>query len=131
MLSIPCLTINNKGVSIFTEKAFSQTDRNGMWLTEQIAAKNFRIRTSAVGYQTHWHVAGDATLIIIQAGILKITLQNMEVKEFVAGTMFIAADFLPEHKEFDNTLHGHKATVIGHQDLLAIHIKLDNFKFED
>ena len=47
-----------------------------MLLSEQIAAKNFRLRESLVGYKTKWHLSGDPTLILIQQGILRVTLQN-------------------------------------------------------
>ncbi len=127
MFSIAIITTNAKGISVFGEKQFDKTERNGMWLSNQIEAKNFRLRESQVCYNTDFHSAGDATLIIIQKGILRITLQDGSFKNFNAGDMFIAADHLPEGFVFDKMVHGHKAEVIGQQILLAVHIKLTNF----
>ena len=121
---IPTITTNENGISIFEETDFSIHQRGGLFLTEQIGSKNFRIRKSDVGYTTDFHIAGDATFIIIQKGSLKIELQNGEFKIFNPGDCFIAQDNLPEHIEFDNAIHGHKASVIGNESLQAIHIKL-------
>ena len=95
-----------------------------MFLTDQIASKNFRIRKSNAGYETDFHLAGDATFIIILKGSLKIALQNGDFKIFSSGDYFIAKDNLPENIIFDSKIHGHKASVIGNESLEAIHIKL-------
>lgn len=122
---IPTITTNEIGISIFSTINFSVQQRGGLFLTEQIGSKNFRIRKSDVGYETDFHLAGDATFIIIQKGSLKIELQNGDFKIFKPGDCFIAQDNLPEHIPFDNTIHGHKASVIGNESLQAIHIKLN------
>lgn len=121
---IPTITSNENGISIFSTIDFSVYQRGGMFLTEQIGSKNFRIRRSDVGYTTNFHVAGDATFIIIQKGSLKIELQNGDFKIFTVGDCFIAQDNLPEHIVFNNEIHGHKASVVGDEILQAIHIKL-------
>jgi len=121
---IPTVTANENGISIFSEIDFSVQQRGGLFLTEQIGSKNFRIRKSDVGYETDFHLAGDATFIIIQKGSLKIELQNGDFKIFNSGNSFIAQDNLPENIIFDNQIHGHKASVIGNESLQAIHIKL-------
>ena len=122
---IPTITTNENGISIFEETDFSVQQRGGLFLTEQIGSKNFRIRKSDVGYTTDFHLAGDATFIIIQKGSLKIELQNGEFKIFNPGDCFIAQDNLPEHIEIDNAIHGHKASVVGNETLQAIHVKLN------
>lgn len=122
---IPTITINENGISIFSTVDFSVQQRGGLFLTEQIGSKNFRIRKSDVGYTTDFHLAGDATFIIIQKGSLKIELQNGDFKIFNSGDCFIAQDNLPENITFDSTIHGHKASVIGEESLQAIHIKLN------
>lgn len=121
---ITILTTNENGISVFSEMDFSVQQRGGLFLTEQIGAKNFRIRRSDIGYATDFHLAGDATFIIIQKGSLKIELQNGESKTFSVGDCFIAKDNLPENIEFNNRVHGHKASVVGNESLQAIHIKL-------
>lgn len=121
---ITTISTNENGISIFSEEKFEVNQRGGMFLTDQISAKNFRIRKSNVGYETDFHLSGDATMIIIQKGSLKIELQNGDFKIFTAGESFIAKDNLPENIVFDNKLHGHKASVYGDESLLATHIKL-------
>lgn len=121
---IPIITTNENGISIFSEVDFEANQRGGMFLTEQIAAKNFRIRRSDVGYATDFHLAGDATFIIILKGSLQIELQNGDTKIFTSGESFIAKDNLDEDVVFDNKIHGHKASVWGNEILEAIHIKL-------
>lgn len=124
IVQIPCIDTDDHGVSVFTERLFIQNHRGGMLLTDRIDAQNFRIRTSAPGYATDWHLAGDPTLISIQQGVLRVSLQNGEYRDFSTGDMFIAADNLPVGMTFDPEQHGHKATVIGNETLKAIHIKL-------
>ncbi|MES2864583.1 MAG: hypothetical protein V4666_10725 [Bacteroidota bacterium] len=121
---IPTITTNENGISVFKNIDFSVQQRGGLFLTEQIGSKNFRIRKSDIGYETDFHLAGDATFIIIQKGSLKIELQNGNFQIFSPGDCFIAQDNLPENIEFDHTIHGHKASVIGNESLQAIHIKL-------
>lgn len=125
MISIPILTVNENFVTVFSEEALPQHIRGGMVLTERIDALNLRIRTSEAGYDSGWHVAGDPTLILVQSGILRITLRNGEHKDFSAGNMFIAKDYLPKHISFDTEKHGHCAKVVGNEALLAVHIKLE------
>ncbi|KYG75432.1 cupin domain-containing protein [Roseivirga echinicomitans] len=125
MISIPTLTVNEGFVTVFSEEDFPQHARGGMNLTERIDALNLRIRTSEVGYESDWHVAGDPTLILVQSGILRIALRNGEHKNFGTGSMFIAKDYLPEHISFDTEKHGHCAKVVGNEPLLAVHIKLE------
>lgn len=122
--TISVVSIDENWQSIFMERNFESTQRGSMLLTDQIGAKNLRLRQSEAGYFADWHVAGDATLIVIQQGILKITLQNGESKDFKAGESFIVEDYLHEDISFDTTKHGHRAEVIGNESLKAIHIKL-------
>ena len=122
--SIPIITIDECGISIFSTVDFDVHQRGGLFLSEQILSKNFRIRKSDVGYTTDFHLAGDATFIIIQKGSLKIEMQNGDYKLFSAGDSFIAQDNLPESIEFNSQIHGHKASVVGNETLQAIHIKL-------
>lgn len=121
---VTTITTNETGISIFSKDDFEMHQRGGMFLTEQIASKNFRIRKSDTGYETEFHLSGDPTLLIILKGSLKIELQNGDYKIFSAGDNFIAKDNLPENIIFDNKIHGHKAIVIGKETLEAIHIKL-------
>jgi hypothetical protein len=120
-----CITTDENHVSCFKEIHFHKSERSGMRLSEQIGAKNFRLRESELGYITDWHLSGDPTMIIIQQGILRITLPNGDCKDFKAGDEFIAADNLPLGIEFIDGVHGHMAEVRGDEKLKAIHIKLE------
>ena len=44
---ITSIITNADGISIFSEEEFPVEDRKGMFLTDQISAKNFRIRRSS------------------------------------------------------------------------------------
>jgi len=88
-------------------------------------ALNFRIRQSDSSYKSGFHVAGDPTLLLILSGTIRVDLRSGEYKKFSNGEMFIAEDFLDPDVVFDESLHGHKASVIGESQLLAVHIKLD------
>lgn len=121
---ISIITTDENGISIFSEREFEANQRGGMVLTDQITARNFRIRRSDVGYSTDFHLSGDATFITILKGSLKIELQNGNYKIFQSGESFIAEDNLSDDLVFDNTIHGHKASVTGDEILEAIHIKL-------
>ena len=120
------ITNHDNLASTFSEVKHEKLQMGGMLLTDRIDALNFRLRESEVGYKTEFHVAGDPTLIIIQQGTLRISLQNGESKDFSSGDMFIAKDFLPKHIPFDEAIHGHRAEVIGEQRLKAVHIKLES-----
>lgn len=115
-----------KSESVFRQRNLLLQQRGGMFLTEQISAKNLRLRTSKPGYSSDWHVAGDPTLIIIQQGTLKISLRNKETKTFSTGDLFVAADYLPAGETFDDHVHGHRAEVLGDTELVATHVKLSN-----
>ena len=112
------------GFSVFNEQEYALEDYNGLFITERMDALNFRHRMSEPGYSSSWHVAGDPTLIIIRAGVLRIALRNGEYRDFKAGDQFIAMDRLQDGEIFDDKVHGHTAELIGDQLLLAVHIKL-------
>ena len=122
--TISVVSIDENWQSIFMDRDFASHPRGGMLLTDQIGAKNLRLRQSEPGYFADWHVAGDATLIVIQQGILKITLQNGDSKHFKAGDLFIVEDYLPQNMVFDSSKHGHQAEIVGEEILKALHIKL-------
>lgn len=125
--SIDNQEIKQTGYSVFKEKTYSIEDYNGLFITYRIDALNFRHRMSKPGYFSSWHVAGDPTLIIVRSGLLRITLRNGEYRDFSAGDMFIAQDFLQENEAFDEQKHGHTAELIGEEALLAVHIKLAGY----
>ena len=126
MEKIRITTIENQGQgrSVFGEKLLGVEDSAGMWITERQDALNFRHRMSEPGYASDWHVAGDPTLIIIRQGAIRLTLRDGSYRDFKAGDQFIAADHLEKGVGFDDSVHGHRAEVIGDESLHAVHVKL-------
>lgn len=112
------------GYSVFNDIEYSIEDYNGLFITNRIEAQNFRHRMSEPGYFSTWHVAGDATLIIVRSGTLRMTLRNGDYRDFSAGDMFVAQDYLQNNETFNNEVHGHTAELIGDEPLFAVHIKL-------
>ncbi|MEH6358678.1 MAG: hypothetical protein V7745_06790 [Pseudomonadales bacterium] len=125
-ITIPVLCNANTGYSTFSEQNYTLENYNGLFISPRIDALNFRHRISQPGYSSSWHVAGDPTLIIIRSGILRISLRDGSYRDFSAGDIFIAKDKLPENGMFDEKIHGHTAQLIGEQELLALHIKLES-----
>ncbi|MFY0594464.1 hypothetical protein [Roseivirga sp.] len=125
---ITITTISNDGLgkSCFGHRQYPTDLKGGMTLTDRIDALNFRIRASEPGYSTDYHVAGDPTLIIVQEGTIRITINNADHRDFQPGEMFIAEDFLLKNEDFDKNLHGHKAEVLGERLFKAVHIKLSS-----
>jgi hypothetical protein len=126
-------TLNKRIVSVSndgygkSEFASRQIELGGSanWmLSEQQAALNFRLRSSAPSYQSDWHVAGDPTLLIILQGVIEIELRDGVTKQFAAGELFVAEDYLINGVAFDDS-HGHSARIIGQQEFQALHLKLD------
>ncbi len=122
----PVLCSDSSGYSVFIEQSYTLEEYNGLFITPRIEALNFRHRISEPGYFSSWHVAGDPTLIIVRQGTLRIGLRDKSFRDFIEGDMFIAKDNVANDCEFDNQVHGHTAQLIGRDNLLAVHIKLDN-----
>lgn len=101
--------------------------RGGMLLSTRFGCTSLRMRESEPGYRTDWHVSGEAVLIVVQEGVLRIAIHEGEPRDFGPGDAFIVDDNLPEGQTFNPDRHGHTAEVVGDQTLRAIHIKLDDF----
>ena len=123
-ITITSVTNEGGGASVFSSKVVSLEGNVERMLSQQIPAENFRLRKSNSTYSSDWHVAGDSTLLIILSGTVKIVLRNGQSRSFSAGEMFIADDYLLPSVSFDNALHGHRAEVVGEQELCALHLKL-------
>lgn len=121
---IPCITNDGDGPSFFSEKAVTLNGDEQRMLSEQIAAVNFRLRESSESYESGWHVAGDPTMLIILSGCMQIELRNGLFKNFKAGEMFIAEDYLVKGELF-NELNGHRARVLGREKIQVLHLKLN------
>ena len=57
------------------------------------------------------------------SGCIQIELRNGLSKEFKAGEMFIAEDYLSRNTEFNQSL-GHRARVLDGQKIQVLHLKL-------
>jgi hypothetical protein len=124
-INILSVTSDGLGTSVFSSRQVDLKGDAERMLSEQISAVNFRLRESNASYASGWHVAGDATLLIILAGTICIELRNGDTRNISAGDMFVAEDFLLEGVIFDNALHGHRAKVVGDEALSVIHLKLE------
>lgn len=122
---IPCIINDGQGVSSFSTREIALQGEPLRMLTEQQDCVNFRLRHSTADYASDWHVAGDSTLLVILKGIVRIELRNGMTKDFAAGELFIAEDYLLPEVVFDNTIHGHRAEVVGNEDLAVLHLKLE------
>ncbi len=120
---IPSVTNDGRGATKFGFREVALNGSSNWMLSDQQAAVNFRLRSSASQYQSDWHVAGDPTLLIILKGIIVIELRDGSTRQFTAGEMFVAEDYLLEGAEFDH-LSGHRARVLGEGTFEALHLKL-------
>jgi len=127
-VEITVLENSDNGASFFGKALYHLDDFGGMMISPRQEALNFRHRASAPGYASDWHVAGDPTLIVIRQGVLRLILRDGEWRDFGPGEQFIAKDFLEEGVVFDDSLHGHRAEVLGDETLLALHVKLGVLK---
>jgi len=114
---------NGDGESYFSSRSIDLDGDDHWRLSKQQSALNFRLRSSSAGYASDWHVAGDPTLLIILSGVIQIELRSGSVRQFKAGEMFVAEDYLEHGSSFKET-HGHRAEVIGDESLNALHLKL-------
>lgn len=124
-ISIPCVSNGGTGPSIFTMREVPLSGLSDRMLSDQIQAINFRLRTSDHNYASGWHVAGDPTLLIVLSGTVRIELRSGESQEFTNGQMFIAQDYLRGDTEYDDSLHGHRAEVVGDSPISVLHLKLE------
>jgi len=122
---IPSIVNDGKGSSFFSTREIALHGNSLRMLSEQQDCVNFRLRHSASNYSSDWHVAGDPTLLVILKGKIGIELRNGNIKEFSVGELFIAEDYLLPDVTFDNTLHGHRAEVVGEEALSVLHLKLE------
>lgn len=124
-IEIPCISNDGRGASQFISRHIELYGEPERMLSEQQAAENFRMRRSHSDYVSDWHVAGDPTLLIVLAGTIRIELRNTQTRDFTTGEMFVAEDYLREGIAQDDQLHGHRAVVIGAQELSVLHLKLE------
>ena len=125
MTSFVVISVDENYRSVFSTADFPQTARGDLWISEQQSCLNLRYRSSPAGYQSDWHVAGDATLIIVSSGCLEVELRDGSTKQFRAGEKFIARDDLPDGLDFNSEFHGHRARVLGGEEFSAVHVKLE------
>ena len=122
-LDVLSVTSDGIGPSVFSSREIVLSGTPERMLSEQQSALNFRLRTSDKRYASDWHTAGDPTLLVILQGRIELALRDGSVAELGKGEMFVAEDYVVDGVKFCER-HGHKARVIGDQDLLALHLKL-------
>ena len=121
------VTISNDGggASFFGSREIELNGTSQWMLSNQQGAENFRLRSSASGYESDWHVAGDPTLLLILNGSIEIELRDGQSRQFSVGDMFIAEDYLDAGVQLDPAVEGHRARVVGGDELQALHLKLN------
>ena len=119
-----------RGQSVFSHREVELAGTAERMLSEQLPAVNFRLRESDASYASGFHVADDPTLLIVLSGTLRIVLRNGESRDFSAGEMFVAEDYLAVGEVFDDAVHGHRAEVVSDVPLSALHLKLESLKIE-
>jgi len=124
-IDITVVTNNGSGASVFDKRRIALHGNRMRMLSEQQGCENFRLRYSDAEYASGFHVAGDPTLLVMLSGVLRIHLRSGEGKDFSAGEMFIAEDYLDPGVEFNDNLHGHSAESISNQALQVLHLKLN------
>ena len=122
-MSVPTITNDGRGLSFFSTREIELSGEVSRQLSEQISAVNFRLRRS-VGYSADFHVAGDPTLLIVLSGTMRITLPGGDSKDFTAGDIYIAEDYLKPDIAFEKGVHGHSAKTISDTPYNALHLKL-------
>ena len=122
------ISVRNEGQaqSVFSHREVELAGTADRMLSEQLPAVNFRLRESDATYTSGFHVAGDPTLLIVLSGTLRIALRNGESRDFSAGEMFVAEDYLAAGEVFDDAVSGHRAEVISDVPLSALHLKLEH-----
>jgi len=123
--TIPALISDAQGRSVWVEHSWPTEARGGMVLTPRVGCSSLRLRRSAAGYASDWHVADEPVLIVVRSGVLSIALRDETTRRFGPGDAFIAADRVLDGDVFDHKLHGHRGQVVGDQAFEAVHIKLD------
>ena len=123
IITIPTISNDGRGPSVFSIREIDLSGEMTRQLSGQIDAVNFRLRRS-VGYSADFHIAGDPTLLIVLNGTMLITLPSGESREFTAGDMYIAEDYLAPDVAFEDGVHGHKAQTLGDIPYNAVHVKL-------
>lgn len=123
LMRLPTISNDGHGASYFGHRDIELNGNITRQLSDQISAVNFRLRQSE-SYSSAYHVAGDPTLLIVLTGTMRIELPNGEAREFTQGDLYIAEDYLEAGVTFDETLHGHRAQMIGDIPYRAVHIKL-------
>jgi len=122
-ITVPTITNDGQGASVFSTREIELNGDVTRQLSDQIGAVNFRLRRS-VGYSADYHVAGDPTLLIVLSGTMRIELASGKSRDFSAGDMYIAEDYLTSKTAFKQGVHGHRAETIGDAPYHALHLKL-------
>ncbi|MFN3166010.1 MAG: hypothetical protein ACE37H_02985 [Phycisphaeraceae bacterium] len=126
--TLPVLLTDLAGRCFWSDRHWPTHDRGGMRLTGRVGCSSLRLRSSAPGYATDWHGAGEPVLVLVRRGVLRIELRDGSARDFGPGDAFIAADAAVQSGDAlipEGCPEGHRARVIGDAPLEAVHVKLD------
>ncbi len=92
-------------------------------LSEVFASGGYQLRTSPVGFRSHFHCTGAPQWCFILGGQMEIGLQGGVSRIFSPGAHFYSADLLPEGATFDPTVHGHWSRQVGDDPLVTLFVR--------
>jgi len=92
-------------------------------LSALFPAQAYQLRMSPVGFRSEFHCTAKPQWVFILAGIMEITLQDGQSRQFLPGQHFYSADTLPEGSVFDAQVHGHRSRQVGSEPLQTLFLK--------
>lgn len=92
-------------------------------LSALLPSGGYQLRTSPVGFRSHFHCTGEPQWVFILGGQMEISLQDGSARVFKPGEHFYSADVLPEGQSFDATVHGHWSRQLGSEPLVTLFLR--------
>lgn len=92
-------------------------------LSALMPSGGYQLRTSPVGFRSHFHCTTDPQWVVILSGQMEISLQDGSARLFGPGQHFYSADVVPEGQAFDATLHGHWSRQVGADPLVTLFVR--------
>jgi len=97
-----------------------------MQLSAPMAATQYLLRRSPVGFRSEPHCAPYPMWVFVLAGEIEVGLLDGTSRFFKAGQHFYSADMLPEGASFDPAVHGHWSRQVGADPLVTLFLRPSN-----
>ena len=92
-------------------------------LSEVFASGGYQLRTSPVGFRSHFHCTTAPQWCFVLGGQMEIGLQGGTSRIFKPGEHFYSADVLPDGATFDPAIHGHWSRQVGIDPLITLFVR--------